>query len=107
MIWTSLIGNGMDMHMMMLYIVQYTAGAEGWNCTSTNAILFYSMNYSYKIVEQAEGRIDRLNTKFVDLEYYFLTSESQVEKDIYKAVQTKQKFNESAWLKRMGVEFQS
>ena len=86
-----------------LYIVQYTAGAEGWNCISTNVILFYSMNYSFKIVEQAEGRIDRLNTSYNDLEYYFLTSESQIEKDIFKAVQTKQKFNESAWLKRRGL----
>lgn len=90
-----------------IYIVQYTAGAEGWNCVSTNAILFYSMNYSYKITEQAEGRIDRLNTKYIDLEYYFLTSKSDVEKSIYKAIKTKEKFNESAWLKRSGVIFQN
>jgi glutaredoxin-related protein len=86
-----------------LYFVQYTAGAEGWNCITTNTILFFSMNYSFKITEQAEGRIDRLNTPFVDLEYYFLTSESQIEKDIYKAIKTKEKFNESAWLKRRGL----
>ena len=88
-----------------LYIVQYTAGAEGWNCITTNAILFYSLNYSFKIVEQAEGRIDRLNTQYIDLEYYFLTSESQIEKDIYKAIKTKEKFNESAWLKRRGLQY--
>lgn len=88
-----------------IYLVQYTAGAEGWNCITTNTILFYSMNYSFKIVEQAEGRIDRINTKFTDLEYYYLTSEAQVEKDIYKAITTKKKFNENAWAKRSGVSF--
>jgi hypothetical protein len=88
-----------------LYIVQYTAGAEGWNCITTNVMMFYSLNYSFKIIEQAEGRIDRLNTKYVDLEYYFLTSDSQIEKDIYKAVKTKERFNESAWLKRRGVQY--
>lgn len=88
-----------------IYLVQYTAGAEGWNCISTNVILFYSLNYSYKIIEQAEGRIDRLNTKYKELEYYFLTSNSQVDKDIFKAVKTKEKFNESAWLKGRGLSF--
>lgn len=90
-----------------LYIVQYTAGAEGWNCITTNTILFYSMNYSFKITEQAEGRIDRLNTPYTDLEYYFLTSNSSVEKDIYKAIVTKKRFNESAWLKGRGIQFQN
>lgn len=90
-----------------IYIVQYTAGAEGWNCITTNVILFYSLNYSYKITEQAEGRIDRLNTKYTDLEYYFLMSRASVEKDIYKAIKTKEKFNESAWLKGRKIQFLS
>lgn len=83
-----------------LYLVQYTSGAEGWNCISTNVILFYSMNYSYKIMEQAEGRIDRLNTKYTDLEYYYLTTKSGIENDVYKAVLKKKRFNESAWVRR-------
>lgn len=90
-----------------LYIVQYTAGAEGWNCITTNVILFYSMNYSYKITEQAEGRIDRINTKYKDLEYYFLTSKSNIEQDIYKSIMKKKRFNQSAWLKRSGLLFQN
>lgn len=86
-----------------IYFVQYTAGAEGWNCISTNVILFYSLNYSFKVVEQSEGRIDRLNTTYVDLEYYYLTSDSPIDKSVRKALISKEKFNESAWLKSKGV----
>jgi len=77
-----------------IYIVQYTAGAEGWNCIETNAIIFFSQNYSYKSTTQAAGRIDRLNTPFVDLFYYYLRSTSYIDLAIQKAFNNKKDFNE-------------
>lgn len=88
-----------------LYFVQYTAGSEGWNCISTNVMMFYSLNYSYRMMEQAEGRIDRLNTKFKDLEYYTLMSRSKIEKDIYRTVINKKNFNGMTWARKEGVAF--
>lgn len=76
-----------------VYLVQYSAGAEGWNCIETDVTVFYSMNYSYKTMVQSAGRIDRLNTKFKDLYYYHIRSRSQIDVAIAKALKTKKNFN--------------
>ena len=81
-----------------VYLTQYTSGCEGWNCITCDTIIFYSQNYSYKVMTQAAGRIDRLNTEFIDLYYYHLKSRSGIDLAISKALREKKKFNEQRWV---------
>ena len=84
-----------------VYLVQYQAGSEGWNCTSTDAMILYSLTYSYKNHVQSMGRIDRLDTKFYDLYYYILTSSAQIDRMILGALRSKKTFNERKFTEKV------
>ena len=81
-----------------VYLVQYTSGNAGWNCIKTDTIIFYSQNYSYKVMQQSAGRIDRLNTHFTDLYYYHLKTRSPIDLGISRALKEKKQFNETKWV---------
>lgn len=87
-----------------IYLVQYISGSEAWNCIETNTIVFYSLHYSYRMMTQAAGRIDRLNTPFAVLYYYYIRSASQIDNGIMYALKEKKKFNEKNFLRGDYVE---
>lgn len=89
-----------------VYLVQYNAGAEGWNCIRTDTIIFYSPNYSYKMMLQAAGRINRSNTPFMDLYYYHLKTRSPIDISISKALDKKKKFNESKFIDSLNLDLE-
>lgn len=86
-----------------IYLVQYASGAEAWNCIETNAMIFYSQSYSWKAMEQAAGRISRMNTQFSDLYYYHLSSKAPIDKAIERCLKRKKTFNEKRYGKSVGI----
>ena len=81
-----------------IYICQYSSAAEGWNCVDTDTVLFWSLNYSWRVTEQCEGRIDRLNTPYSRLRYYFLESKSSIDEAVRRSLNSKKVFNEKAFV---------
>lgn len=89
-----------------IYLCQYTAAQEAWNCITTDCMVFYSQTYSYKSLIQSAGRIDRMNTSYTDLYYYHLVSSSSIDSMIKKALGLKENFNEAKWFCFIGDKSQ-
>ncbi len=103
--WNGHIHNRLPQSNRWAYLVQYTAGSEGWNCIETDCLIFYSQSYSYKVMVQASGRIDRLTTPYKDLYYYHLQSRSVIDRAISGALAKKQTFNETSFTRKMSDIF--
>lgn len=89
------------------YLVQYTAGAEAWNCISTGSVAFYSLTYSWKAFKQAMGRVDRYNTPFEELHYHVLRNQSVIDNQIWECLGRKKTFNERQSMKKLGIDPES